>query len=290
MQTLDVLKRRIKTTGDLLGVVKTMKSLAAVNIRHFERAAQSLTEYADVVQQGWAVFFRSGGMMMPASRESRAVILAVGSDQGMCGQFNELATHVSLRLGEQLVKTGQDVAYWTVGERIRSGLEDSGQGVDVHLSIPGTLGGIDTVVGDLVRRMAEWHRSGAGHFYVVHNAQTDGEGYASLEHRILPLDRDWGESVSAAPWPGRCLPQAYLPVEVMFAGLFEQHLFVSLYGALARSMAAENAARLAAMQAAEKNIEEMRSELQRKFLQTRQDSITGELLDIVSGFEAMTES
>nr|WP_321513740.1 F0F1 ATP synthase subunit gamma [uncultured Pseudodesulfovibrio sp.] len=287
MQTLDALQKRIQTTGDLLGVVKTMKSLAAVNIRHFERAARSLTEYAEVVEQGWAVLFRSGELTLPAGRETRALILVVGSDQGMCGQFNELATRAALQEGDRIVGKGLDVAYWSAGDRIRIGLEDAGRVVVKHFSIPGTLGGVNLMVEGLVPHLAEWYRSGQGRFHVVHNAEGEREGYAPLVHNVLPLDKDWEEKVTAAPWPSRCLPQTYLPTEALFAGLFEQHLFASLYGALVRSMAAENAARLAAMQAAENNIEDMRAHLQMTFHQIRQDSITGELLDIVSGFEAM---
>jgi F-type H+-transporting ATPase subunit gamma len=56
MQTLESLNRKIKTAQDLLGVVKTMKSLAAVNIRQFERAVESLEQYRAVVDMGWTVF------------------------------------------------------------------------------------------------------------------------------------------------------------------------------------------------------------------------------------------
>lgn len=288
MQNLDDLKKRIKTTGDLLGVVKTMKSLAAVNIRHFERAALSLTQYAEVIDQAWAVLLRSGETALQAGRESRTVILVMGSDQGMCGQFNEQATRAALRLGKELEESGAVVTYWTVGDRVRAGLRDTGREIPVHLQVPGTLGGIDMVVGELISAMAAWHRKEAGRFHVIYNAQKGREGYEPLQKRVLPLDRSWREEITETPWDGRCLPQTYLPMETMFANLFEQHLFVSLYGSLARSMAAENSARLNAMQAAEKNIEEMRSRLQGEFLQTRQNSITEELLDIVAGVEAMT--
>lgn len=290
MQSLEDIKKRIKTTSDLLGVVKTMKSLAAVNIRHFERAANSLTQYTDVVRQGWVVLLRSGGVSLPKGRETRAVVLAVGSDQGMCGQFNEQASKAALKLGSELASSGLDVTYWTAGDRVRSRFEDAGEEPEVHFPIPGTLGGVDGVVEDLVRHMAKWQQSGPGVFHVVHHAEAERQGYAPQSRRILPLDRKWEKDISESPWPNRCLPQTYLSNEVMFAGLFAQHLFVSLYGALARSIAAENAARLAAMQAAEKNIEEMRTNLEDDFRQTRQDAITGELLDIVSGFEAMTDS
>jgi F-type H+-transporting ATPase subunit gamma len=80
-----------------------------------------------------------------------------------------------------------------------------------------------------------------------------------------------------------------LSQDEMFTHLLHQHLFVSFYRAFAQSMAGENAARLIAMQAAEKNILEMEEELLALFREQRQASITNELLDIVSGFEALSE-
>ena len=75
----------------------------------------------------------------------------------------------------------------------------------------------------------------------------------------------------------------------MFAHLFRQYLFISFYRAFAQSLAGENAARLMAMQAAEKNIIELQDDLQARFREQRQAAITSELLDIISGFEALKE-
>jgi F-type H+-transporting ATPase subunit gamma len=80
-----------------------------------------------------------------------------------------------------------------------------------------------------------------------------------------------------------------LSYETMFHYLFQQYLFVALFRALAQSSAAENAARLMAMQAAEKNILETQENLMARFREQRQANITNELLDIVSGFEALSE-
>jgi F-type H+-transporting ATPase subunit gamma len=74
------------------------------------------------------------------------------------------------------------------------------------------------------------------------------------------------------------------------ASLLRQRLFVALYQAFAESMASENASRLASMQAAERNIEERLEELQALFRYRRQHGITEELLDIVAGFEALSEA
>jgi F-type H+-transporting ATPase subunit gamma len=72
--------------------------------------------------------------------------------------------------------------------------------------------------------------------------------------------------------------------------LVREYLFISLYHAFAESLASENASRLSSMQAAQKNIAERLSDLNAEYRRQRQSSITAELLDIVSGFEALTES
>ena len=69
--------------------------------------------------------------------------------------------------------------------------------------------------------------------------------------------------------------------------MVRQYLFVSLFQACAESLASENASRIAAMQAAEKNIEERLEELQGQYNHLRQTAITEELLDVVTGFEAL---
>ncbi|HPL64363.1 MAG TPA: F0F1 ATP synthase subunit gamma [Syntrophales bacterium] len=73
----------------------------------------------------------------------------------------------------------------------------------------------------------------------------------------------------------------------MFSLLVRQYIFVNLYRALVESLASENASRMASMQGAEKNIEDRKEELAGELRRVRQDAITGELLDIVSGYETI---
>ncbi len=65
METLESLKRKISTSQELLSVVKTMKSLAAVNIRQFQGALPSLDEYNAIVTLCWQAFFRTQEMTGP---------------------------------------------------------------------------------------------------------------------------------------------------------------------------------------------------------------------------------
>ena len=66
-----------------------MKSLAAVNIRQYERAVEALEEYRKIIDMGWQILFRSGGVPPWSVTGNTAVCMVMGSDQGMCGQFNE---------------------------------------------------------------------------------------------------------------------------------------------------------------------------------------------------------
>ena len=83
------------------------------------------------------------------------------------------------------------------------------------------------------------------------------------------------------------MPEVLGEVDQTLAGMIKEYLFVSLFKACTESLASENAARLTAMQRAEKNIEEMLDDLQRDYHRVRQNTIDEELFDVVSGFEAL---
>lgn len=76
----------------------------------------------------------------------------------------------------------------------------------------------------------------------------------------------------------------------LFQWLIREYLFVSLFRAFAESLASENASRLASMQVAERNIEERLHTLTTESRQLRQTTITDELLDIISSYEALQPS
>jgi F-type H+-transporting ATPase subunit gamma len=105
--------------------------------------------------------------------------------------------------------------------------------------------------------------------------------------QLLPLDLAWLHQLERSPWPSPSLPSLILPWESLFSSFIRQYLFVALYRAMVESLASENISRLASMQAAEKNIADRLTELQAEYRSSRQTAITGELLDIVAGFEAL---
>ncbi|MCA9219105.1 MAG: F0F1 ATP synthase subunit gamma, partial [Planctomycetales bacterium] len=107
--------------------------------------------------------------------------------------------------------------------------------------------------------------------------------------QLLPIDPQRLERWHDEPWQSRSLPMFVTERRWLLSRLIQQYLFVSLFRACAESLASENASRIAAMQAAEKNIEERLDELRGSFNQLRQSAITEELLDVVTGFEALSK-
>jgi vacuolar-type H+-ATPase subunit B/Vma2 len=85
---------------------------------------------------------------------------------------------------------------------------------------------------------------------------------------------------------GNAIDRQPAPEDVQWR--IREYLFISLFRACAESLASENASRLAAMQRAEKNIDELLEDLNRTFHRQRQSSIDEELFDVVSGFEALS--
>ncbi len=290
MQTLEGLKRKIVTVNDLLSVVKTMKSLAALNIRTYENAVASLGEYERVVTLGWRSLIPGRVRLPRLSPGGLCLLFVVGSDQGMCGQFNEAAADQARATADEQRAQGREVLVWTSGERIRAALEDQNLAPARHFSLPGSLPGISEQIGALLQAYAQLHQKGQSvRFYLTHNHIRGQSSYEPETFQLFPFDMAWLEQLGGEGWPGRCIPLPGPGVERLFRDLLEQYLFIALYRAFALSMAAENAARLAAMQAAEKNIQELEENLQAGYRETRQNAITEELIDVVSGFVALEE-
>lgn len=292
MATLEQLRKRLESTEQLRTVVKTMKSIAAVRIRQFERAAEALSEYQRTVEMGLQILTsRLPGPAVPGVKKEeagRSGSVVFGSDQGMCGPFNEqIAAHAVENIQRAGEKPGE-VFVLAVGARVAAALEREGVPVHEVHPVPASTDGFTGVVQDVLLRVEAWRfEQGVSRFSLHHNAPLSGSSYRPHTRRILPLDSNWMADLRGRPWNSSSLPTFTQDPDRLLSSLVRQHLFVSVYHALAASLAGENASRIASMQAAEKNIEERLDRLEAEFRQERQRSITEELLDIVAGFEVL---
>jgi F-type H+-transporting ATPase subunit gamma len=290
LQTSEYLKGKIQSAQDLLGVVKTMKALAAISIRQYQRAVESLAEYNRTVEAGLQIVLRQSRETITStgSRAVRLGAIVFGTDQGLCGQLNGIIVSHAL---EEMEKTGvgrENRIIIAVGMRTADLLEDAGQRVSEVLTTPGSTAGITPMVQDITVLLEDWRfKKQIGQMHLFYSEYLSGATYRPKTLRILPVDEAWLRSLKQRKWESRTLPIFTMAWEDIFGALIREYLFVSIYRAFANSLASENASRLAAMQSAEKNIEERLEELHLHFHRQRQMTITEELLDIVAGFEAL---
>ena len=266
-----------------------MKALAATSIRQYQRAVESLTEYNRTVEMGLQIVLRqSREKTVAESRAGRLGAVVFGTDQGLCGQLNNL---IVLHALEEMKRTGipaEDRVIITVGLRAAELLEDSGQKVLEILTTPGSTSGITPLVQDITLLLEEWKfKNKVNKVHIYYSEYISGATYRPKSLRLLPVEETWLKELRERKWESRTLPLFTMKWEEILRSLIGEYLFVSIYRAFANALASENASRLAAMQSAEKNIEERLEELFIQFHRQRQMIITEELLDIVSGFEAL---
>jgi len=129
----------------------------------------------------------------------------------------------------------------------------------------------------------------ATELHLFYNRPTSGAVYEPVSQRLLPLDEDWLRKLAEHPWPTGNLPEIIGDGTSALRALISEYLFISLFRACAESLASENASRLAAMERADKNIDELLENFHGAFHRLRQSGIDEELFDVISGFEALSK-
>jgi F-type H+-transporting ATPase subunit gamma len=209
-----------------------------------------------------------------------------GSDQGLVGQFNDVVADYAVKTLATLPGKPQ---VWAVGERVHALLGDAGLQPRGLYVVPGSIQAITPLVGQ-IQIESEAHRAKGEYsrVYIFHNRPKTGSLYEPVSQRLLPLDGAWQLGLAQVPWPTKMLPEIMSSGDTTLRSLIREYLFISLFRACAESLASENASRLAAMERADKNINELLENLHGEFHRLRQSGIDEELFDVVAGFEALT--
>jgi F-type H+-transporting ATPase subunit gamma len=286
------LGRKISGAKDLGGVVRAMKALAASSIGQYERAVEALDDYLRAVELGLIACLHGDDQSLRTSivkQQHTTQIGAVifGSDQGLVGSFNEVIVEFSLQALRAL--PGKVTQIWVVGERAKTLLAETGSSQVRALEVPGSLDAITPLVGQILLELQTARAKGEiWEVHVFHNHPKPSSAYEPVSRRLLPLDASWEQKLHATPWPTKTPPQVIDKVASALPAFIQDYLFVLLFQACTESLASENASRLASMQRAEKSIDGMLDDLNRKFHRLRQEGIDEELFDVIAGFEALT--
>jgi F-type H+-transporting ATPase subunit gamma len=293
-ETTESLRRKISSAGDLQSVVRTMKALAASSIGQYEKSVRALGDYYRAVELGLGACLRENGAVAtiverkaPAHAQAIGAIV-FGSDQGLVGQFNDVVADYAVKTLAALPGKAQ---VWAVGERVHARLADAGVSLVGLFTVPSSVQGITPLVGQ-IQVDGETHRTKdeTSGLWVFHNRPLSGALYEPVGQRLLPLDARWQQGLAKLRWPTGNLPEVVGGGKATLRALVREYLFISLFRACAESLASENASRLAAMERADKNINDLLEQLHGAFHQLRQSGIDEELFDVISGFEALVES
>ncbi|PZV18629.1 MAG: F0F1 ATP synthase subunit gamma [Leptolyngbya sp.] len=318
MLTLEALQSQIHSIEDLQAIVRTMKALAMVSIRQYEKARTSLTQYNATIELGLQGLLQqrrfsdspAGRLPLASSSPDHALVgvILFGSDHGLCGQFNEqIVTYALDQLHHRHIHPDQCLLA-AVGGRLIPYLDAAQHPVQQQFSLPSSLAGTPRLIQELVLAIKQWRfpnhedqrpvvnepadmpQPEIDRILLFYNQSLSATTFQPFTLQLLPLDPAWLHQLEQRPWHSSARPMVSPHWQPLLSALIRQYLFVALHRATVESLASENAARLSSMQAAEKNIEERLTDLTAEYRQQRQNSITGELLDIVSGFEALKNS
>ncbi len=300
MTNAQSLQATIHHVEDLQAVVKTMKALAAVSIRQYERAVDVLGEYSRSIETGFQILLQQqpsqGQLLIPSGLQShflslqRVAVIIFGSDRGLCGQFNErIASFAFSELQELELEKEPLIAI--AGERLLPSLEGTNHKIYQQFAVPAAVDGIVDLTTEILLALEQWQvREGIDRVLLFYNEPSTGTTYHPRQFQLLPLDLDWLRSLSQRSWQTNQIPLLTMDDEEFLSALIREYLFLYLFRAAATSLASENASRLSSMQSAEKNIQDRIGDLTSEYRRQRQSAITSELLDVVSGFEALSDN
>jgi F-type H+-transporting ATPase subunit gamma len=244
---------------------------------------------------------------------SRELAVVFGSDQGMCGQFNQQivgflgdrfrpapsrtpdsVSGASSNETELEDATPSDVPdvhrpiVIAVGHRCASLLEEAGFDMAAVLTEASSASAVIDCVQQLLSEIenvrAKRQPDRVALYFSWRTSATQTEPHRT---RVLPVDLRHFSGHWKSHRQSRSVPLHTIPRQELLSSLLREHLFVSLFRACAESLSSENANRIQSMQSAERNIHDRLQELRREYHQSRQTSITEELLDVISGFEVL---
>lgn len=289
---MEALAQKIRSVEELQGVVRTMRALAAANIRQYERAVESLRDYYRTVELGLQALLQQNqevGRLVNPGKTERLLAVIIGTDYGFAGQFNDEIVNFSLSFLQEIEAKGIRTEIIVIGEQAFKRLEGVRQEEVTFYNVPSSLAGINPLMQQLVFAM-EKRKVGKvlDEVVLLYNKSETQMDFTPQKVQLLPVELGHYKE-KAQEWPTKTIPAFTEEPAQLLKALIDEYIYVNLYRALALSMAAENACRLAMMQAAVKKIGEVNDTLVLQYQQGRQNMTTAELLDIISGFEALTQ-
>ncbi len=289
MPSLKDLKNRINSVKSTRKITKAMQMVAAAKLRRAQEAAESARPFAERMTAVLGNLARAaeGSPSAPAllkgtGRDEVHLLLVCTSERGLCGGFNTAIVRLVRQKVQELIAAGKRVQIVTVGKKGREQLRrDMGDRLIGHFDFSGvkriSYAEAQEVASDVLGRYARGEFDVCWLFYSKFQSVI---AQIPMAPQIVPV------TFEAADGPSE--DYEYEPnEEAILADLLPRSIAVRIFTALLENAASEQGARMSAMDNATRNAGEMIDRLTIVYNRSRQAAITKELIEIISGAEAL---
>ena len=289
MSSLREVKDRIASVRSTLKITSAMKLVASSKLRKAQRTIEALRPYEatltkilsslppvqEIPDQAGDDGLKS--VMDGSDQPSRTIVLAISSNQSMCGAFN---ANVIKRTLDTLAGIEGPVEVWSFGKKMTEALRKAGRPAARDYTAIVTHPASDAVA-DISRELRSMYEAGeVGNVLLVYNHFVSTGKQAAVTEPFLPFNGISGNVPQEEEDDKYILEPS---AEELATAMIPQLLDLKLFAAILDSAAAEHAARMVAMQAATDNAEDLLAQLTLEYNKGRQQKITSEILDIVGG-------
>jgi F-type H+-transporting ATPase subunit gamma len=292
MPSLKDLKNRINSVKNTRKITKAMQMVAAAKLRRAQEAAEQARPYAERMQAvlGNLAQAAQGSPTAPkllagTGRDDTHVLVVCTAERGLCGGFNSSIVRRARQKITELQGQGKTVKIITVGRKGRDQLRRDHRDKFIHhhdFSEVKRLayGDAQRVAEDLLRRFAE------GEFDVAHLFFSRFKSVISQEPTVTQIVPAQFEPAGEGSRGG--VSYEYEPEEdAILADLLPRNVASQIFAALLENGASEQGARMSAMDSATRNAGDLIDKLNLEYNRSRQAAITKELIEIISGAEAL---
>lgn len=290
MASLKDIKRKVSAVQKTKQITRAMNMVAASKFKAAQLRMDNFRPYAGKfmdVLNSLALRVESISHPLLAVREPKRIrVICMTADRGLCGGFNSNLIKATERFLREKTRDGKEVALITVGRKARDFFRKKAniinQYVDVFGKVDMTLA--VSISGEVI---APFIKEQYDELYLIYNQFVNVSVQKPTVVRLFPLP-SIGQEVDADS--DKRLDYLYEPSEeALLQKLLPMYVHVLVYRALLETSAGENGARMAAMDNATSNCEELIRSLTLKMNKARQAAITAELMDIVGGTEALAK-
>ncbi len=298
MDSLNSIKKEIKSTNDLKQNISTMKILAASNIKKYEKIVFNLQKYQSNINLGIQAILKQYPNILnyikytesfyKKENNGQSILIVIGSNQGLCGKFNDKIVDYF----DENTKKENNRYIITIGDRINMLVASKKSSIEQNFPVPNSTKQINELVYKIFEiinnKLSENNLKKVLIFYTDYD-NNNKNNLNLVRKKVLPFETKYFEKLKDKQWPTNKIPYWRIDTKKITADFMQQYIFASIYMSIASSMAAEQFSRLTTLQRSEQSIKEKIKELTTQYNQTRQTMITSDILDTISSLKTVSK-